>query len=1331
MRGVLILLLAILAFSFHSANAQAENDKAGSPQTNLYVVGTSHLDTQWRWTIQNTINEYVPATFRDNFKLMDIYPDYVFSFEGAFKYMLLREYYPDLYDRLKPYVASGQWRVAGSWVDAVDVNLPSFESLVRQTLYGNGYFQTEFGKTSCDVFLPDCFGFGYALPSIASHCGLKSFSTQKLTWGSSVGVPFDIGQWRGVDGSSLVAALNPGAYVTQIRSDLSRDTTWLAQADKQGDSSGFYGAYMYFGTGDTGGSPDSESVAWLDKSLKSDGPLKVHSIGSDNLPSMVAQDKDAHLPVYDGELLMTRHGVGCYTSEAAMKRWNRKNELLADATERACVIADQLRISPYPQEALRDTWTRFIWHQFHDDLTGTSIPEAYQFSWNDELLCRNRFASLLNHAVEAVASQLDTRVQGIPIIVYNPMSCSRNDMAEVIIPGDESKKDYFRVYDNGGHEVPSQCMAIGADSLKVVFTAEVAPVSYTVYDLRPSGRPCDIRTGLIADLHTLKSNRYTVTINDNGDVSSIYDKIANRELLSAPIAFQLLHDKPDRWPAWEIQYSDIEAAPRAIVSNPTEIEIIESGPVRAAIEIKRHTDKSEFSTIISLTADGDRVEFDNAIDWYERETLLKAAFNVTSPSDSVTYDIGLGTIKRGVNTEKKYEVPGQQWADITSPDNSYGVAVLNDCKYGWDHPDSATLRLSLIHTPGVYDNWNWVGDQSSQDMGHHEFKFAVMGHQGDWRDGEVVLKAARLNQPLLAFRTGRHDKGDIADSCFASKDRKSYSLLKFGTDAETDMGSDQAIISSIKLAENNSDEIVIRVREIDGRQHDNLELDLSAFRLHGVRQINGMEDSINEYIKTSGGRLSFSLAPYQAKAFAILPYNEMMMLSTGQTRHGSIFSRFKSERIKLPYDTDGISLDSNRKDGDIDGEGNTLAGELLPDKLWWLDVPYEFGPKSDGQLNVVSCRGQVIDIPKGKYNRLCLLATSTGGPSVGDFRIGKQTFTEAIPDYASFIGQWNSRLSGDDFVEEPNRIAPAYINDAPVAWYGSHRHTAKGENEAYRFTYLFLLDFPLPEGAKTIGLPNNPHIKILAATAAGTNLAAVAPAQPLCDRTNSTLTNIHSDHHNFLDSTQVSISCPIPGAAIRYTTDGSAPEANSIEYTKPFFVTEAGSVRSRAILPGADDSYIARAEFNKLELYDADHVDIISPGLQMSYYEGSWDKLPDFNNQKTIKSGVAENIAIPDFARKEDFGLTFDGYIKIPSDGLYRFYLSSDDGSRLTISDTLVVDNDGLHGEGDVTGEIALKAGFHKLAVDMFQAKGDEALGLQIEGPGIEKSAIPAEWLVH
>ena len=1344
MRKSWFLIIVLIALGNLTSQAQNPCDSLTASK-NLYVVGTSHLDTQWRWTIQNTINEYVPATFRDNFKLMDLYPDYVFSFEGAFRYMILKEYYPDLYARLKPYIDRGQWRVAGSWVDAVDVNMPSFESLVRQTLYGNGFFKQEFGKTSSDIFLPDCFGFGYALPSIAAHCGLKSFSTQKLSWGSAYGVPFDIGFWEGVDGSKILAELKPGAYVTKIRGDLSHDTTWTRKINQQGDTSCFYGGYMYFGTGDTGGSPDSESVAWLDKSMKSDGPIKVKSIGSDGLADEMKSfykipSKDDlmgyinypnpfsfgdianidrqlnRLPQYKGELLMTRHGTGCYTSEAAMKRWNRKNELLADATERASVIASMLGGFTYPKEELKDTWIRFLWNQFHDDLTGTSIPEAYQFAWNDEILCQNRFAGMLENAVSATTPALDTRVKGIPIVVFNPISISREDVVQATIPchdiinGKECSFMPLRVYNSGGKEVPSGIVECDHNNnrMTISFLADAPSVGYAVYDIRPAQKPCEMETGLNVTERSLENKHYLLKINENGEITSIYDKIAKREMLSAPLGLQFLHDKPGQWPAWEVQYEDIIAPPLNGMIKDTKIEIGDTGPVQASLIVTQKTDKSTLRTTISLAAGdaGNRIEFDNTVDWYERETLLKTAFKLTVPNDSVTYDIGLGTISRGLNHKELYEVPGQQWADMTAKDNSYGVAVLNDCKYGWDHPDSSTLRLSLIHTPGVYDDWNWVGDQKSQDNGHHIFKYAVYGHKGDWRDGDVPWQSARLNQPLIAYVAVPYD-GSLG---------KEFSLVTV-TDIKSNPNP-QIKITAIKKAEN-SDELVIRLQELTGRQADNVHISFAS-PIVAAREINGAEDNIG-VATLENGKLIASFTPYQPKAFAV----------TLKPLEAKSISAPECKPLNLPFNQDGISLDSDPRDGDFDGEGNTLAGDLMPDTIIHQNIPFIFGPREAKSQNVVSSQGQKIDLPQGEFNPLYLLATAVGGPAGGKFSIDGKDTTIWIQDYAQKLGQWNSRLVGDAFVEEPNKIAPEYINHEPVAWYGSHRHNAKGENEAYQFTYLYLVKFDLPNGAKNLTLPNNPNIKILAATAVKSTYDNVTPGMPLYDVANATVTNIHADRHAFIDSAEVTITCPNTGAEIHYTTDGSDPGLKSPKYENPFFVNTTATVKSRAFLENADDHFVATSSFNKLALHDAVMIKKATPGLASAYYEGHWDNLPKFDSL-TIKSEfVADSVAIPAFATKEDFGLAFHGFIKIPADGLYDFYLSSDDGSSLTIGDSLVIDNDGLHGEGDVLGEIALKTGYHPITIHMFQAKGDVALAFSIQGPGMEKQTVSKGMLFH
>lgn len=1314
MRKLLSIVILSIFMTGALLQAQSTVEPADSSNPELLVVGTAHLDSQWRWTIRESINDYIPSTFIGNFKLMDLYPDYVFSFEGAFHYMLMKEYYPEGYKRLQHYIDLGQWRVTGSWVNAVDVNIPSFESLVRQTLYGNGFFKKELGQTSRDIYLPDCFGFGYALPSIARHCGLSSFSTQKLAWGSWVGTPFDIGIWHGVDGSTIIGAVNPGAYVSEIKDDLSRDTAWLNAAMRQGEKSGLYAAYRYFGTGDTGGTPDSMSVDWLEKSIKSDGPLKIVSVGADDVIDLVNTTERDKLPQYDGELIMTRHGTGCYTSEATMKRWNRRNEQLADATERASVIASQFGGIEYPREMLRDTWIRFLWHQFHDDLTGTSIPEAYEISWNDEVLCQNRFSAMLTNAVQSIANALDTRGKGIPLIVYNPLSISREDVVEATIQMPDKKTEYVRVYGPDGKEVLSDVAAVYPDSLQIRFLASVPSVGYAVYDVRPSDKPCELKSKLKVTAHELENSRYKVRINVAGEVSSVYDKEALRELLSEPIRYEILEDTPKRWPSWEVDYDDIMSEPLDAFVGAPGINVIEDGLTQVAVEIKQKTENSVLKTIVRLSAGqaADRIEFKTDIDWYERAKMLKLAVASSIANDSATYDIGLGTIKRGLNFEDRYEVPGQQWADLTSVDGRYGVALLNDSRYGWDHPTPDKLRLTLIHTPGVADGWEWVGDQRSQDNGHHQVSYALYGHPHDWADGDVVWQAARLNQPLIAFRTNAHN-GSL------SKSYSFVSIFDFDLISSRKPASlnPPVMINAVKLSEE-SNEIIVRVRNLTDKPQGHKSIAFNR-NIISAREVNGQEQDLGP-AEIANGKLQFSLTAYQPRAFAITL--EPPEISINQVA---------TIPVDLPYNIDGISMDADKCDGDFDGHGYSLAGELLPDTLRYLDVPFIFGSKDNGGLNTVKCQGQKLLLPDGNYNHLYLLTAAVNGPADATFYVDDNAQTIAMQDYAEPIGRWNSRLSDGEMVEDPDRISPAYINRMPVAWYGSHRHTPDCTNDTYQFTYLFLTDLEIPSGAKQITLPSNERIRIMAATLVDLPNGEIVPVQPLYDVTYNTLVQISADSSAFAGQAMVSLSSPIPESTIYYTIDGTTPTKASNRYSEPIKVAGTTIINARAIKAGFNDDYVASKTITKLDLHEAPLVEGLANGIDCRYYEGEWDRLPNFDSIKAAKAFIADTIAIPESAREEDYGLVYNGYVQVPTDGVYAFSINSDDGSRLMIADILLIDNDGLHGDSEKTGMIGLKAGFYPFTALMFQSKGGEALGVSIAGPSLPKQAIPAAMLFH
>src|SRR5687768_10926955 len=391
------LLLALTATAI-AAPPTTNPSRDLSKDKTLYVVAYAHLDTQWRWTYPQVIREYIPDTLHKNFALFDKYPGYVFNFSGSRRYEMAREYYPEDYATLKKYIAQGRWFPCGSSVDENDNNVPSAESHIRHVLYGNQFFRREFGIDSAEFMLPDCFGFTAALPNMLAHCGIRGFSTQKLTWGSANGIPFKVGTWEGTDGSTIIAALDPGSYGGKVTEDLSKKESWLTRIDNTGKLSGVFADYHYYGTGDTGGSPDEKSVEWMETSSKSDGPVRVVSARADEMFKDITDEQRERLPKYKGELLLTEHSAGAITSQAYMKRWNRKSELLADAAERASVTATWLGGSTYPSDRLYQAWDLVLGTQMHDMLPGTSIPKAYEFCWNDYVLAMNMFAGVLQDA---------------------------------------------------------------------------------------------------------------------------------------------------------------------------------------------------------------------------------------------------------------------------------------------------------------------------------------------------------------------------------------------------------------------------------------------------------------------------------------------------------------------------------------------------------------------------------------------------------------------------------------------------------------------------------------------------------------------------------------------------------------------------------------------------------------------------------------------------------------------------------------------------------------------------------------------------------------------
>ncbi|MCE5341222.1 MAG: glycosyl hydrolase-related protein [Planctomycetaceae bacterium] len=1039
----------------------------------LYTVGYSHLDTQWRWDYQKTINDYIKATLYDNIAMLEKYPEYTFNFTGAVRYEMMKEYYPEKYEEMKKYIEQGRWFVSGSSFEEGDALAPSVESLIRQILLGNEYFRKEFGKMSSDYILPDCFGFMAHTPSIWAHCGLLGFSTQKLTWNCAVGIPFNIGVWEGVDGKSLVCAFNPGHYSEGLNDKADANDQWTQRIEENGQKYGLYADYHYYGIGDSGGAPKEAYIQnYTDCVKKGDGKYKIFLASSDQFYKDVTPQQKERLPRYKGDLLLIEHSAGSITSQAYMKRLNCKGEQLADSAERAAVAANLLGGIVYPSEKFDAAWKRVLASQFHDILPGTSIPRAYEYSWNDGIIALNLFSAGLTDSVGAVARTMDTNVDGRAVIVYNPLAIDRQDVVQAELEYPAGCPKNIEVLGPDRKVKPSQIISDKNNKLQILFVADVPSVGFAVYNVKPSETEQKFDTGLSVVGNTLENKYYKVVINAAGDIESIFDKQANKELLASPARLAFMNGKPKAWPAWNMDWKDQSKPPVGYVDGPAEIKITESGPVRVCIRVVRSSRNSVFKQYIRLGGGeaGKMVEVENRVEWQTGGCALKAEFPLTVSNPNATYNLGLGTIERGNNNEKKYEVPSHEWFDLTDTSGNYGVSILQDCKYGSDKPADNIVRLTLLYSPNT-DDRNDYTEQCWQDWGKHEIKYAIYGHKGNWADGMTSWQARRFNQPLTVFEASAH-KGKAGKACsFAS------------------LNTNQVEVLAIKKAER-EDVVVVRVKELLGKPLKNVQLSLG----NGVKsayEVNGQEFKIGEAV-VKDSKLTFDMGSYGIRSFAV------ELKSPAQK-----IAKPNYEFVKLDYNADAISSDKNKADGKM-AQDCSYSADLVPDVIVSESVEFATGPKADGQNNVAVCKGQEIKLPKDKYNRLYVLAAADEDTK-GVFKIGSQETLLGVQNWTGFIGQWYNRVFDREFPEvcydgrfTLMAIDAPFIKRDTIAWFGKHRHTPTA-NDAYRFTYMFKYALDVPAGAKTIVLPNNDKIKIFAMTAANNQNDATKPACLLYD----------------------------------------------------------------------------------------------------------------------------------------------------------------------------------------------------------------------------------------
>ena len=1041
--------------------------RQGEAENPLFVITDAHLDTQWNWDVQTTIEQYLPATLSGNFALLKSYPHYRFNFEGAVKYQWMKEYYPAQYEQLKQYVAEGRWNPSGGSWDANETMVASAESLLRNLLYGQTFYKREFGrKGGTDIMLPDCFGFSAALPSIAAHCGFTGFHSQKLSWGSAYdyGSLPAFGKWRGVDGSEIYCVLKMGAYDANFEENLAQSNTMLSDIRANETACGLRAAFRYTGkSGDRGGAQEEKYVRQLEKSATTDGQVQVKIVSPTEMFDYMRENDRGQYRVVDHELPMRTHGVGCYTSQTMMKYWNRRNELTGDAAERASVAAAWLGGFRYPYETLTAAWQRVIWHQFHDDLPGTCISRAYGYSRNDEVLSLLDFTNTTTHAVASVASRMDTRTEHMPVVVYNPLSIEREDVVEAEVPASEPWTG-IRVTAPNGEEVAAQLTRFSEGRQHFIFAARVPSMGYAVYDLEKNA-PC---TAAPEDLslsgYTMENVRYRVTIDSStGDIKSIYDKALSQELLSSSMRLALMPCKSTSWPAWEIPYATVSGS-SVYVNNADgtlNISVAEDGPLRKAFRIERTRLGSTFVQYVSLAGAGgsERVEVWNEVDWQSRGYLLKLEANLRAMNRNATYDNSLGFISRGLSTESYYEYAAHQWADQTASTGRYGVSILNDCKYGWDKPSATRLRMTLVYTPTVGDNYTYQG---FQDLGLNRFRFAIFGHEG--AVGEATQwQSDRLNQPLMAYVSGKHDGELDREFSFVSVDNPAVA------------------VRALKRAED-SDMTIIRFHELTGNAQESVTVTFPADILEAW-ETNGIEEPTGT-VAVDGCRFSFSIGSFAPKTFAV-------RLATPDSCVTSVSAATEAYApVTLSYNADVMSLDANRADGAASTLSYLFPGELLPDTLHHDGVPFLIGPREAGKRNALICRGQEVDLPRldadagsdasdsessanaDSVRLLHLLAFSLQpGGSELTITSGDETRTLRVGHVMGQVAELGTWFSVSAF--RPER----------VAFTATHSHEPSGRKDiAYKYMYLQHYTVALPRDATTFSLPSQTNVYVVAAT---------------------------------------------------------------------------------------------------------------------------------------------------------------------------------------------------------------------------------------------------------
>lgn len=802
----------------------------------VYGVGHSHIDLAWLWRLCAT-REKASRTFTTVLNLMKQYPEYRYMHSSPQLYKFLKEDYPELYEQVKEKIAAGSWEITGGmWVEP-DTNVPSGESLVRQFLYGKRFIREEFGKETKLVWLPDVFGYSAALPQIMKKSGMKYFMTTKISWNQYNHFPYDTFMWKGIDGTEVfthfITTPEDGSWYYTYNGHMDpEEVTGIWKNYKNKDKNDKL--LIAFGWGDGGGGPTREMLEQSRVMKNIPGIPKVEIIKAEDYFEKIYTHTDhENLDRWDGELYFELHR-GTYTSQAANKRYNRKTEILLHNIEFLSAMRTVLKDNAvYPKEELDEIWERVLRNQFHDILPGSSIRQVYEDTTVDYEAIAQKGGCLLETAKDDLSKLV--QVSEDSVICYNTTGYIRNDY--VLIPYDDKVEPGYRFADEKG-------VLAGTDTRDgvLVYVNDIPAYGYkTIQILRNAGEILE-GDGVRTNGSVIESPYWHIELNTNGEIAALYDKKNSRKVDcgKAMNVFAAFEDKPQRFDAWDVDIYYKEKPYSAFKLKSR--QVMEQGE-RAVIRQTWSFNKSELTQDMIVYAKESRIDFETCANWKEKQVFLKTYFPVDVHAQDATYEIQYGNVKRPThsNTEwdfARFEVPGHRWVDLS--EGGYGVALLNDCKYGYDVQGNV-LGLSLIKSS--------IRPDETADRKMHYFTYSLYPHAGTFGDSDVQAKAVNLNMPVLTKTvSGYKNNNDFAV----------YSLVQ--TDCE------HILVDTIKCSEDGQG-LIVRLYEYKNRKDHDVELHFNI-PVHKICECNLCEEEERE-IPVNEKTISIDIGCYEVKTIKV------------------------------------------------------------------------------------------------------------------------------------------------------------------------------------------------------------------------------------------------------------------------------------------------------------------------------------------------------------------------------------------------------------------------------------------------------------------------------